>query len=332
MLEQERFLAIKKLARDIREDNKIFFNNLEDEDVESAIKQKEDFVDKIISNMASAFSAGEQGKEEKQIFRANILIPNDEEFYSSYSEDKNIRSLMNKYAVNIEDIMSKITELNIYGKYINNMESEEDTNNYEETDEFVEEMVNISPDEAEGLLDEIEGLSEVVSELELEKIEEKPNKKDKKEEIIEDSKDEEPEIEEPKKEEPEKEIEQEEKIDNNDDVDLLGDSFENIEGAISGFVVDFNNLKKDLASEKENSESLKRKIQSLTDEKTNLKEKLDSSKKENDKISTELEKVQKKNSDMKKEIEKKDKRMKLLEEKLYKSATLLKKVYNGINK
>ena len=61
MLEQERFLAIKKLARDIREDNKIFFNNLEDEDVESAIKQKEDFVDKIISNMASAFSAGEQG-------------------------------------------------------------------------------------------------------------------------------------------------------------------------------------------------------------------------------------------------------------------------------
>ena len=74
---------------------------------------------------------------------------------------------MNKYAVNIEDIMSKITELNIYGKYINNMESEEDTNNYEETDEFVEEMVNISPDEAEGLLDEIEGLSEVVSELEL---------------------------------------------------------------------------------------------------------------------------------------------------------------------
>lgn len=310
MLEEERFEAIKKLARDIREDNKIFFNNLESEEIESAIKQKEDFVSKIISNMASAFSAGEQGKEERQIFRANILIPDDEEFYNSYSEDKNIRNLMNKYAVNIEDVMSKITELNIYGKYIKHMDNSEE-------DEFVDEMVNISKEEAEDILDEIEGLSEVVAEIEEAKAEEE-------------KKTSEEEIEDKEEETKNKKAQTKEEFDETDD--FLGDSFENIEGAISGFVTDFNNLKKDLKQQVLENENLKRKIQSLTDEKTSINEKLDSSKEENKKLSSEIESINNKNSDLTNQLEKKNKRIKLLEEKLYKSATLLKKVYNGINK
>ena len=44
---------------------------------------------------------------------------------------------MNKYAVSIEDIMSKITELNIYGKYIDAMDEEPEESSDEPT--FVDE-------------------------------------------------------------------------------------------------------------------------------------------------------------------------------------------------
>ena len=86
--------------------------------IDEAVEKKNEFINAVIENMNIAFSDGEQGREEKQMFRANILIPDDKEFLESYTQDKNIRNLMNKYAVGIEDIMSKITELNIYGKYL----------------------------------------------------------------------------------------------------------------------------------------------------------------------------------------------------------------------
>lgn len=160
MLEKERFLAIKKLAREIRKDNKELLKKIENMPAEKSVKEKDKFIDSVMEDVKDAFSAGEQGKEEKQIFRANILIPDDDEFYETYSNNKNIRNLMNKYNVNIEDIMSKITELNIYGKY-----SEEPS----ETD-FVDEMVKITPKQAEDLLDEIDDLSNTLTNLDISQI------------------------------------------------------------------------------------------------------------------------------------------------------------------
>ena len=174
MLEKERFLAIKKLAHDIREDNRKIFKSFKKLPFDEAVERKNDFIDSVIENMNIAFSDGEQGREEKQMFRANILIPDDKDFFESYSEDKNIRNLMNKYAVSIEDIMSKITELNIYGKYIDDMDEDDEESSDEPT--FVDEMIKISPKEAENLLDEIDNLSSVMEELDLDKMpkEEKP--------------------------------------------------------------------------------------------------------------------------------------------------------------
>ena len=117
MLEKERFLAIKKLANKIRKDNEDLFKKFEKESVEDAINEKEEFIENVIDSMGIHFDDGEQGREEKQIFRANILLPDDLDFFETYSKDKNIRNLMNKYQVSIEDVMSKITELNIYGDY-----------------------------------------------------------------------------------------------------------------------------------------------------------------------------------------------------------------------
>ena len=356
MLEKDRFLAIKKLARDIREDNKAFFDNLEKLPSEEAVKEKDDFVSRIISNMASAFSSGEQGREEKQIFRANILIPLDEEFYDNYSKDKNIRNLMNKYSVNIEDIMSKITELNIYGKYINEMKKEED--------KFVDEMVKITPKEAEDLLDEIDNLSNTLTNIDIRdvklnngKVVEAPKEEEKKTEIVEkvieenEIKEEDPvketkikeepkekeenkfitrvvhtkENDEPKKEEkktPKKEMIKQE--------DILGDSFENIEGALSGFVVDFNNLKKEIKDKKSNIEKLENNLKKQSDDNEKLKEKNTELKDEITNLKSEKTELKNEISSLKGEVSDLNKRIKLLEDKLYKSATLLKKVYNGI--
>ena len=349
MLEKERFLAIKKLARDIREDNKAFFENLEDVSADEAVKEKDEFVSRIISNMASAFSSGEQGREEKQIFRANILIPGDDEFYDSYSKDKNIRNLMSKYSVNIEDVMSKITELNIYGKYISEMKKEED--------KFVDEMVKLSPKEAEDLLDEIDNLSNTLTNLdirdvkiannEFKKSEEKETEKEEK--VVSKTKEEVEKPSEPvkreeakfitpniqvKKDEPKKEEEKkvEKKVAKKDTLkdDILGDSFENIEGALSGFVVDFNNLKKDIKDKNACIEKLEANLKKQEDDNSKLKEKNNELKGEIATLKSDKTELKNEMSDLKNENSELSKRVKLLEDKLYKSATLLKKVYNGI--
>ncbi len=302
MLEKERFLAIKKLARNIREDNKELFKKLEKKSNDAAIKEKDKFIESIVSNMSIAFSEGEQGREEKQIFRANILIPDDEEFYDSYSKDKNIRSLMKKYAVNIEDVMSKITELNIYGKYIEDQEDESD---------FVDEMVKISPKEAENLLDEIDNLSNTLTNLDLtnkeETSEEKPKKQSKfiNTEAIETEED--------------KTVKEEIVADD----DFLDESFENINTAISGFVTDYNNLKEEIKSKDKEVIALQDQIKKITAANDKLGSEIDQLISVNDKL-------KENNEELKTENEKMDKRMKILEDKLYKSATLLKKLYNGI--
>ena len=154
MLSKKRFLAIKKLAKEVREANEDIFEKFTNEPLEKAIKDKDKFVSKIMEEIN--FSDGEQGKEEKQMFRAGVLIPDDDDFYTVYFEDKNIRSLMNRYAVSIEDIMSKITELNIYGKYFEECKNEEEP----VTGDFVDEMVNMSFESAESLLNEISDLAD----------------------------------------------------------------------------------------------------------------------------------------------------------------------------
>lgn len=348
MLEKDRFLAIKKLARDIREDNKAFFDNLKNLPVSEAVKEKDDFVSRVISNMANAFSSGEQGHEEKQIFRANILIPLDEEFYDSYSKDKNIRNLMNKYSVNIEDVMSKITELNIYGKYISDMKKEED--------KFVDEMVKLTPKEAEDLLDEIDNLSNTLTNLDINdvKLANEKAEKNTKEEVKQPIKDAEVKdgfvketvVQQPIKEEnkfitpniqSKEEIKEEakkvEKKVSKKEVlhdDILGDSFENIEGALSGFVVDFNNLKKEIKDKKANIEKLEGNLKKQTDDNLKLKEKNTELKGEITTLKSERAELKSEISDLKGEISELNKKIKVLEDKLYKSATLLKKVYNGI--
>lgn len=154
MLEKERFLEIKETARRIRKENEELFNSLNKISLEEAIKEKEEFIEAVINGLGIKFSDGELGKEENQIFRANVLIPDDVEFFQTYSKDKNIRNLMNRYMVNIEDVMSKITELNIYGKYTNIFDDKKEEN-------FVDEMIKEkSPkDDAMDLLEEIKALT-----------------------------------------------------------------------------------------------------------------------------------------------------------------------------
>ena len=298
MLEKERFLAIKKLARDIREDNKSLFKKIDKKSTDEAIKEKNELFENIIQSMSIAFSSGEQGKEEKQIFRANILIPDDEEFYKSYSENKNIRNLMKKYAVNIEDVMSKITELNIYGKYI------------EENDEPLEEKAKLSPKEAEDLLDEIDSLSNTLTNLDLTSV-------DVKQEIKE------PEV---SNEKPATFIKEEikEKIEENiNPDDLLDESFDDISKAISGFVVDFNNNKEEMKRKEKEISSLNEEVKKLSSENDKLNTKILEYEKDYNILSYNYNKL-------KEEKEKMEKRTKLLEEKLMKTVALLNKVYNGI--
>ncbi len=302
MLEKERFLAIKKLARNIREENKDLFKKLEKKSVDTAVKEKEKFIDSIMREMSVAFSDGEQGREEKQIFRANILMPDDEEFYNSYSKDKNIRSLMKKYAVNIEDIMSKITELNIYGKYLD-----------EKDDDFVDEMEKISKEEAEDLLDEIDDLSNTLTNLDI--TQDKESKPKKEARFIK-----------PDIEEVVPEIEKEEIADD----DFLDESFENINNAISGFVDDYNSLKDEIKTKNSEINSLQIKIEKLSTENDRLTASHEDLKSLNDRLKANYESLKANNDHLKDENEEMSKRMSILEDKLYKSATLLKKLYKGI--
>lgn len=345
MLEKERFLAIKKLARDIRKDNKELLKKIEKMSSDKSIEEKNKFIDSLIENMEDAFSEGEQGKEEKQIFRANILIPDDEDFYKTYSENKNIRNLMGKYNVNIEDIMSKITELNIYGKYM-----EEDETN------FVDEMVKISPKQAEDLLDEIDNLSNTLTNLDLSQIKDLQDNdytepKEEKTSFISDDIKKEIEQNKPKtfitdslkkqmNDEPENiDIETEDADIEIENDNILDESFDSINRAISGFVTDYNDIKNEVKEKQEEIKELKDKIRKLneenekiTEDNNNLHSRQSEYRQENNELKSENNKL---NSNIKKlniENEKISSRMKLLEDKLIKTAALLNKVYNGIHK
>ena len=289
MLEKERFLAIKKLARDIREDNKKLFKSFKKMPFDEAVENKNSFIKSVIENMNIAFSDGEQGREEKQMFRANILIPDDKEFYESYTEDKNIRNLMNKYAVSIEDIMSKITELNIYSKYLDEQESEEKPT-------FVDEMIKISPKEAESLLDEIDNLSSVMEDLDLESA-----PKESKPELL--------------------------KPENKPTVetDVEEDSFDDITSAVSNFVNKFENMQSEMDAKDEKIRKLQLEIEKL-DQKSNY------ASKEKEEINSELSNLKEEVSKYRTENEKLEKENENLKAKLAKSSEILNKIYQSISK
>ena len=293
MLEKERFLAIKKLARDIREDNKKVFKSFKKLPFDEAVERKDDFINSVIDNLGLAFSDGEQGREEKQMFRANILIPDDKDFLESYTEDKNIRNLMNKYAVNIEDIMSKITELNIYGKYIDNNIEETESEN-EPT--FVDEMIKISPKEAESLLDEIDNLSSVMEDLDLENA----------------PKEIKPELLKPEKTSiPDENIEEE--------------SFEDITSAVSNFVSKYENMQNEIDAKDDKIRKLQLEIEKL-DQISN------ETSKEKEEINHELSTLREEVSKYRIENERLEKENRKLEAKLSKSAEILNKIYQSIYK
>lgn len=293
MLEKERFLAIKKLARDIREDNKKVFKSFKKLPFDEAVERKDDFINSVIDNLGLAFSDGEQGREEKQMFRANILIPDDKDFLESYTEDKNIRNLMNKYAVNIEDIMSKITELNIYGKYIDNNIEETESEN-EPT--FVDEMIKISPKEAENLLDEIDNLSSVMEDLDLENT----------------PKEIKPELLKPEKTSiPDENIEEE--------------SFEDITSAVSNFVSKYENMQNEIDAKDDKIRKLQLEIEKL-DQISN------ETSKEKEEINHELSTLREEVSKYRIENERLEKENRKLEAKLSKSAEILNKIYQSISK
>ena len=298
MLEKERFLEIKKLANKIRKDNEDLFKALENVTPEEAIREKEEFIEKIIDSMGIRFEDGEQGREEKQIFRANILLPNDDAFYKEYSKDKNIRNLMNKFAVGIEDIMSKITELNVYGKY-------------EEEPDFVNEMMDVSSKDAESLLEEIEDLSSVMAGLNLDNItdEDLPEIPSIPEDNIK---------EEPKE---EKKIMKPEVI--SEDEEEEEPDLEDMSSVVTGFVDEYNNLQETLDKSKAELEAAMKKMDKLQKENETLKQ-------------NNLEAVNALNSEkdaknrLEAEVLKLKDRNKLLEDKLRQSVALFKRLYNSI--
>lgn len=320
MLEKNRFLAIKNLAKDIRKENEKLFKAFAKETVDDAVREKEEFIESVVDSMDIAFSDGEQGKEERQIFRANLLIPDDLDFFNAYSKDKNIRNLMNKYAVGIEDIMSKITELNIYGKYIDIFSEEEEKKT---EDDFVDEMVNLSSKEAESLLDEIEDLSSVMEELDI------PTEETKEEadaalepEVIEEETAEDEEVVSEESEEPALEMKDME----------INDEFEDISNAVSGFVDEYTKVKDDLdiaeaKLKKFNAEKdeLASQITALRDENEELKKSNLESADALNKAREEAKMISNENVTLKEQI-------KVMETKVRQSAELLKKIYNSIPK
>ena len=301
MLEKERFLAIKKLAQDIREDNKKIFKSFKKLPIDEAVKKKNEFIDAVIENIDIAFSDGEQGREEKQMFRANILIPDDDEFYDTYSKDKNIRNLMNKYAVGIEDVMSKITELNIYGRYLeeNTNNSKEEKNDKEETD-FVDEMVKISPKDAESLLDEIDNLSSVMEDLDLNNI-----PKEIKPELL----------------KPEK-TQNEPKIEKNDKEEK---DFEEVTTAVSSFVDKYENMQSEIDAKEDKIRKLQLEIEKLDQ----LNHEITSAKED---ALKEVENLRKENSKYRADNEKLGEINNKLENRLAKTAEIMNKIYKSISK
>ena len=296
MLDKEKFLAIKKLAKDIRKDNEKLFKTLSKESIDKAVKDKEDFINSVIKKMDIHFSEGDEGKEEEQLLRANILIPDDSEFMNSYSKDKNIRNLMNKYAVGIEDIMNKIKELNLYEKYIEDFSESEDK--LDEDIDFVSEMTKLSPKKAEDLLDEIENLSEEISDLD---IKEDSKEYDKSSLLT-----------------------KEEDMPKNDDKE-----FDNMTATINNFIDNHNHVQKDYSKqaatikELENSlDKIQKELDKVNSEKQTQKDKLDN----------EISKVSKENEELRAQNEKLEQENKELEAKLAKTTSLLQKIYNSIKK
>lgn len=306
MLSKKRFLAIKKLAKEVREANEDIFEKFTNEPLEKAIKDKDKFVSKIMEEIN--FSDGEQGKEEKQMFRAGVLIPDDDDFYTVYFEDKNIRSLMNRYAVSIEDIMSKITELNIYGKYFEECKNEEEP----VTGDFVDEMVNMPFESAESLLNEISDLADSM-EKELS--------------ITDNDTEEKTDISSVEEYENEENFEDISSVDDDDDVD-----FDSMSHAVNGFVEDYDRVKNDLNMAKdelekamENSSALMENIEKLKQENKELKQNnLDSA----NTIKETTEKyhnILNENAILKERNEK-------LEKKMRQSSELLRRIYDSIPK
>ncbi len=306
MLSKKRFLAIKKLAKEVREANEDIFEKFTNEPLEKAIKDKDKFVSKIMEEIN--FSDGEQGKEEKQMFRAGVLIPDDDDFYTVYFEDKNIRSLMNRYAVSIEDIMSKITELNIYGKYFEECKNEEEP----VTGDFVDEMVNMSFESAESLLNEISDLADSM-EKELS--------------ITDSNTEEKTDISSVEEYENEENFEDISSTDDDEDVD-----FDSMSHAVNGFVEDYDRVKNDLNMAKdelekamENSSALMENIEKLKQENKELKQNnLDSA----NTIKETTEKyhnILNENAILKERNEK-------LEKKMRQSSELLRRIYDSIPK
>ena len=290
MLEKERFLAIKKLANKIRKDNEDLFKKFEKESVEDAINEKEEFIENVIDSMGIHFDDGEQGREEKQIFRANILLPDDLDFFETYSKDKNIRNLMNKYQVSIEDVMSKITELNIYGDYIDTFAGD--------TDDFVDEMVNISSKEAENLLDEIEDLSNVMESLN----------------VLSDDIEEEPKEEKPLLTPHEIFASKPEEVKEDEEIDDLA----NISNAVDGFVNNYNQLHANLDEANEQINSLKEEINELKKNNLEAVSALNSEKDAKNRLEAENIKLKDQMNEMK--------------NKLNKTSALLKRIYDIIPK
>ena len=306
MLSKKRFLAIKKLAKEVREANEDIFEKFTNEPLEKAIKDKDKFVSKIMEEIN--FSDGEQGKEEKQMFRAGVLIPDDDDFYTVYFEYKNIRSLMNRYAVSIEDIMSKITELNIYGKYFEECKNEEEP----VTGDFVDEMVNMSFESAESLLNEISDLADSM-EKELS--------------ITDNDTEEKTDISSVEEYENEENFEDISSADDDEDVD-----FDSMSHAVNGFVEDYDRVKNDLNMAKdelekamENSSALMENIEKLKQENKELKQNnLDSA----NTIKETTEKyhnILNENAILKERNEK-------LEKKMRQSSELLRRIYDSIPK
>lgn len=336
MLDKERFLAMKKLAKDIRKDNEKTFESFEKESVEDAIREKEEFIESMIDVLDVKFTPGEEGKEEKQIFRANLLIPDDVDFFQSYSNDKNIRNLMNKYAVGIEDIMSKITELNLYSEYI-------DTFDDEKEDDYIQE--EITPNDAESLLREIEDLSSAMDELNItdendltldtmptfdaeeeKQIEIKPEEI--KEDIVTDNSDDDFEKETEDDQTPDIEIEEIEPT----EVKEMAEETENIITAVSDFVDEYGKLKREL-------EFTQAKIDKFNSEKEDIRTELN-------KVKAEKEELERKNDGLNLEIYRSRENIEKLEtenkalktqmesmEKTFKQSTdLLKEIYKSIPK
>jgi len=341
MLDKERFLVIKELARRVRTENEALFDAFKMEAPEDAIREKEEFIETIIDSMAGSFSEGENNKEEKQIFRANVLIPNDEEFLDTYSKDKNIRNLMNTYSVGIEDVMSKITELNIYADYLT--EDEPRTPSFAgraepKDDDFIDAMVNLSSSDAESLLDEIENLSSVMEEFNIAPDEGKvevnipttppvtkpsvhiPNIKIPDENPTSMSSIKMPEV--PSYESKPKPARE---LDYSSDM-----SIDDISEAVDGFVDDYNsiqidldNMKRDLKSTNELVDNQKEQIKLLREESYSLrKNNLELVKSMKD-ARKEAERLEAENNTLRGQI-------RVMEEQIRRSSALLKKIYNSI--